>query len=150
MRPEHASIFNALNDSEAAILTIYGEARGELFIGKQAVAQVIANRADRWHKTVKAVCFDKNQFSCLISSDPNYGKLFTIARDFKTALAQNRLLRECAAAWEGDRSEAARKMDGATFYRVPGTVNAWFDGQVEKGKLVRTCQLGNHEFFREV
>ncbi len=57
MRPEHASIFNALNDSEAAILTIYGEARGELFIGKQAVAQVIANRADRWHKTVKAVCF---------------------------------------------------------------------------------------------
>jgi hypothetical protein len=157
MKPEDAPVFNALNDSEAAVLTIYGEARGEIFAGKQAVAQVIANRAAKHKQNIKEVVYAPNQFSCLISTDPNYPKLRALAGDFKTVglddlfnnVTDGKVLQECVAAWKGDRSEVAGRINGATFYEVHGTKNEWFDKMKDKGKLVYTASFGSHDFYKE-
>lgn len=149
MLQEDKPTFEALDNSEAAILTTYGEARGESYEGKQAVCCVIVNRAYKWRQDIKQVCFAKNQFSCFLSSDPNYQKLLAVANNFTRALVTDEALLECAQAWYGNRSEVSRKLDGATFYRVKGTKNKWYDRQVEAGKLVLVCQIEAHEFHKE-
>jgi hypothetical protein len=149
MRPDDKAVFYALDDSSAAILTIYGEARGESLTGRQMVAQVIANRAARQGKSIKDVVYAPNQFSCYLSTDPNYMKLVEIARAFNGSLLRSSSLVRCADAWKGDRREIAKRLDGATFYRVVGTKNAWFDKAVKTGKLVKVCQEGHHEVYRE-
>ncbi|MDD5722699.1 MAG: cell wall hydrolase [Syntrophales bacterium] len=148
MKPEHRPIFHALDDSEAAVLTIYGEARGEPFEGMQAVGCVIANRAERWRKTIKQVVFAPNQFSCYLSSDPNYTRLLLIAEEMATGTYRGSL-QQSFKAWKDDSREVGRKIDYATFYRVPGTKNPWFDKQVAIGKLIKTAEIGHHEFFKE-
>lgn len=149
MKPEDIPLFYALDDTQAGILTVYGEARGESLEGKQAVCCVIANRAEKWNKSIKDICFAKNQFSCYISSDPNYQKLLSIAEHFEQALALDKALAECAKAWHDDCKDIEAKIDGATFYKVTGTRNGWFDRQIDTGKLIRTAGVGHHEFFKE-
>jgi N-acetylmuramoyl-L-alanine amidase len=59
---------------ETMKLTIYGEARGQLFDGQLAVGFVIANRARRggwWGNTIIAVCLKPLQFSCWNKTDRN-------------------------------------------------------------------------------
>ncbi|MFP4121328.1 SBBP repeat-containing protein [Coleofasciculus sp.] len=75
----------ALEDQEIDTLarTIWGEARGESDLGKQAVGWVIRNRASRspqygWSSKISEVCKQPKQFSCWNDSDPNYQKLLTI------------------------------------------------------------------------
>ncbi|WP_109315000.1 cell wall hydrolase [Pseudovibrio ascidiaceicola] len=55
--------------------TIYGEARGEPYSGKVAVANVIMNRVRsyRYPSTVEGVCLQPWQFSCWNANDPNSG-----------------------------------------------------------------------------
>lgn len=58
--------------------TIWGEARGEPFEGKVAVAWVILNRADKggwWGSTITEVCKKPSQFSCWNANDPNSARL---------------------------------------------------------------------------
>lgn len=68
-----------LTDSEALILTCYGEARGESPDGQIAVMQVIMNRSKLRRQTIKEVCFAKLQFSCWNANDPNYPILCELA-----------------------------------------------------------------------
>jgi len=68
------------DDLVVAARTVWGEARGEAFGGKVAVACVIANRALRpgrtwWGDTVTEVCRAKWQFSCWNEDDPNRPKM---------------------------------------------------------------------------
>jgi hypothetical protein len=149
MKAEDKPIFDKLDDTEAAVITIFGEARGESFLGKQMVAQVIANRAFHWDMKVKDVCFQKNQFSCFISSDPNYVKLLEIAKDFEESLEKSQILTWCLKAWKVNRIEVAKSLKGSTFYRVIGYHEPWFQGQIDTKRLVKTVQEGHHEFFRE-
>ena len=152
MKPSDLSIFYALNDTEAAILTIYGEARGEPFEGKQAVGVVIENRAVKHNQTVKAVCYAPSQFSCYLSADPNYPKLLSIAKNFQFALnglGGQPMLQECSRAWTESCPDVDKLLDGATFYEVQGTVNAWFDNMKASGKLVKTASIGHHDFYKE-
>ena len=68
--------------------TIYGEARGESFEGKIAVAHVILNRARRgkankalgkfWGNDVESVCLAPWQFSCWNENDPNLEKMLAL------------------------------------------------------------------------
>jgi putative chitinase len=60
-------------DRTTLIRTIWGEARGETFEGKKAIAHVIVNRARKkqWPNTIHAVCLQPWQFSCWNKSDPN-------------------------------------------------------------------------------
>jgi spore germination cell wall hydrolase CwlJ-like protein len=149
MKPEHIEMFMALNNDEAAVLTIDGEAEGESAEGRQAVACVIENRADKWKKTIKEVCYQKNGFSCFISTQKVYPKMVEIAKDFPLALGVRRALQACAEAWRGDRSAVAAKLQGATFYRVVGTTNSWYDKEVTERRLILVCQIGHHEFHKE-
>ena len=150
MKPEDTAIFNKLNDSEAAILTIWGEARGESFLGKQMVAQIIANRAVAWDKTVKEICYQRNQFSCYISTDPNYTKLLEIAKDFEGAIKVIVSLSWCKKAWELNRNEVAKQLQGAEYYRVHGTNEAWFTTQVKTGRFKKVAEERHHEFFKDI
>lgn len=72
----------AAADDERLILarTIYGEARGESQIGKEAVAEVIMNRvaSKRYPDTVKEVCLQPWQFSCWNPNDPNRTKIIAL------------------------------------------------------------------------
>ena len=149
MKPEDEPTFSALDDTEAAILTIYGEARGEPFDGKCGVAVVIANRAEKWGKRVKDICLQKNQFSCYLSNDPNYPKLLKIAQDFSHELLVNSALDECSQAWRYRTPQILEKLGDSTFYRVHGTVNGWFDMAVATGKLVYVTSIEKHDFYRE-
>lgn len=60
-------------DLETLARTLYGEARGETWAGRRAVAHVILNRVQdtRWPDTVAEVCRQKWQFSCWNENDPN-------------------------------------------------------------------------------
>lgn len=74
--------------------TIYGEARGESWTGKLAVAWTIRNRADRpnwWGKTITEVCLKPWQYSCWLHDDPNSAIL-------RAVTLEDAKFRECLAA----------------------------------------------------
>lgn len=52
-----------LTDDDLIAAVIMGEARGERFIGKVAVAATVLNRADGWEQTVEQVVTDPGQFA---------------------------------------------------------------------------------------
>ncbi|MDR3492210.1 MAG: cell wall hydrolase [Gammaproteobacteria bacterium] len=57
-------------------LTVYGEARGENTISRQAIAWIIQNRVDRSHdNSYQKVVLKRTQFSCWMNGDKNYEKL---------------------------------------------------------------------------
>lgn len=92
-------IIENLSDKEVMALTIFGEARGEPIEGQIAVACVIRNR---FHdlpgkfKSLKDVCFQKNQFSCWNESDVNYPMLLEMATKFVTgATPTDPSIRQC-------------------------------------------------------
>lgn len=69
---------------EVLAKTIYGEARGESFNGKVAVAYTIINRASSpgwWGKTIVEVCLKPYQFSCWLPDDPNSKLLSEVTID---------------------------------------------------------------------
>lgn len=70
-------------DIETLARTIYGEARGEPFIGQVAVAWVVKNRVGRkgWGNTIADVCLKPLQFSCWNMNDPNRAKILAADLD---------------------------------------------------------------------
>jgi N-acetylmuramoyl-L-alanine amidase len=65
-------------DLDTMTRTVWGEARGESYEGKKAVAHVILNRFARKYRrrmTLTTVCTDPRQFSCWNADDPNLAKL---------------------------------------------------------------------------
>ncbi len=148
MNPKDKPIFDALADDEAAILTIYGEARNQSLEGKQAIGVVIRNRA-KGGKSIRDIVYAPNQFSCYLSADPNYPKLLEVAANFHEALSLNQALGECATAWHDPSADMDEMLDGATFYEVHGTKNAWFDKEKAEGRLALTASIGAHDFYKE-
>lgn len=61
--------------------TLYGEAAGEKAKGKEAVAEVVVNRArsSRYPNAVADVCLQPWQFSCWNSIDPNRAKIISLS-----------------------------------------------------------------------
>ena len=76
------------NDAEILARTLYGEARGELYGGKVAVANVILhrvttdiygdNKPDWWGEGIIGVCQKPGQFSCWNPNDPNRDKIMAV------------------------------------------------------------------------
>lgn len=150
MRKEDKPIFNSLSNLEALALTIYGEARGESWEGMLGVGFVIVNRSRLWKQSIKEVCYAKNQFSCYLSSDWNYEILYNIAKDLNANLTNNKHLQLCLQCAEMvSLAPNETNVDNATFYRVKGNKNKWFDGQIKNGKLIKVCEIGHHEFYKE-
>ena len=71
-------------DLEIGWRTVYGEARGEPWEGKVAVAWVLRNRLERtdggWRRdtSLAGLCRGPYQFSCRVANDPNQDKLLAV------------------------------------------------------------------------
>lgn len=136
----------ALNDDDldAAVRTVYGEARNQPFEGQVAVAFVIRNRAtwdppSWWGHRVAAVCRHPFQFSCHNVGDPN-GAVIAALSDTSllyTAL-MNGVVKPVMAGVILDPT------DGATHYKVRGTQAEW-DKAI--AGIAPIC-IGVHDFYR--
>lgn len=138
---------HAASQKDIGILarTIWGEARGEDTIGKQAVANVVLNRAAEAYNhphfgdgTLAGACQAPWQFSCMNDTDPNKTKLLAVT-------AEDPVFAECQQI----ASDAANGLledntGGATYYKVIGTYAPWAEGK-------SPCFVhGHHEFYRNI
>ncbi len=124
---------------EMTLLTmcVYGEARGEPFEGKLAVAKVVMNRVAEggWYGgSIKDVVLKPYQFSCFNTWDPNFAKLF---------YPNKRAWKQCfKAAWNAYSEMMGDPTDGATHYCVTRINPPWVRAMEE------TNRIGNHKFFK--
>lgn len=97
-----------LGDIEICARTVYGEARGEAFAGKVAVARVMVNRwkskLPAWSKddTLASACLRHLQFSGWTESDPNYTAQYGAAFSDRGFLECWRAVLEALLMREGD------------------------------------------------
>jgi len=126
--------------------TLYGEARGETVRGKEAVASVIVNRANRaqvrggywWGNTIEAVCRKPWQFSCWNENDPNRDKILSVQpghRVFDTCI---RIARRAVSGCLQDSTK------GATHYHTKTVTPPW-----SRGKPV-CAEIGRHQFYNTI
>lgn len=120
-------------------LTIYGEAAGESFEGKQAVASVIWNRAQGVHERLEGVCRAEKQFSCW-----NNGRVPHVKQDIPSQQAWYECVRLAEAMAHSDRLRVQfRPSTPATHYHN-GSVNPkWAK------KMKRVNHIGRHYFYQD-
>lgn len=134
-------------DLEIMARTLYGEARGEPWRGKIAVAWVIRNRAetdlgrdnrpDWWGEGVAGVCLKPWQFSCWNTADPMRPKI-EAAGSLKLADC----LRACFAVLTDEEPDPT---EGATHYFADYIPEPhWAKGRTP------TTVIGRHRFYRIV
>lgn len=127
------------HDLDIAARTVWGEARGESWSGKLAVAWVLKNRAEdsrkRYGQGLAGVCQKPWQFSCWNENDPNRAKLLSIG-------GTNVVFQECMAAalWAivGTEPDPSK---GAMHYQVIGTNAPWSHGKTP------IVTIGHHQFY---
>ena len=131
---------------ETLARTLYGEARGELVRGKEAVAAVVMNRVRRamerggywWGSTVIEVCTRPWQFSCWNETDPNRARIEAVGRDNRNFQSCLRIARRALAGTLKDPT------GGATHYHVKGLEPPW--ARDRKPSAV----IGGHKFYNDV
>ena len=125
-------------DIETLARTVYGEARGESYRGKQAVAWVVLNRA-AGKKKLADVCRAKWQFSCWNPDDPNRVKMG------KVTLADS-TFRDCmlAALSVVQGLAGPDPTEGSKHYHTPAVAPFWGRGKEP------VCRIGNHLFFNDI
>ena len=116
-------------------MTIYGEAAGESYAGKYAVAEVIFNRAHGQPAKLKSVCLSRKQFSCWRN------------RRFTQQLPDLRKPLD-RIAWTDCVALAGRLSDGsfrpdtkATHYHRFDISPKWNQG------MTMVASVGQHEFY---
>lgn len=128
-------------DEDTATRTVWGEARGELYIGKCAVAWVIKNRSDKggwWGHTPQEVCQHPYQFSCWNLNDPNREKLINLSVEDPEYQACKQAVVQVFTNALSDITE------GATHYAVATLNPSWAE------KATKTVTIGNHTFYKDV
>lgn len=127
--------------------TIYGEARGELVRGQEAVAAVVINRVRRarerggrywWGSTISEVCLKAWQFSCWNENDPNREKIETVTADNRTFRACLRVARRAVNGTLKDPT------NGATHYHASTVQPAW------SRRRAPCAEIGRHQFYSDV
>lgn len=120
---------------DIATRTVYGEARGESYEGKVAVAWVIRNRLARpcwWGRDIKGVCTHPWQFSC-----------WTDHNAIICRRATQEQMTDCREAvrkvFDGEEPDPT---DGASHYHRHDTKASWDDGTIP------VKRIGNHVFLR--
>jgi spore germination cell wall hydrolase CwlJ-like protein len=126
-----------ISEDALAIVTIWQEARGEIFAGKVAVGEVIRNRAAKNFQsdgTIAGTCLRSLAFSGWNASDRS--RVEAVKLDDQDSVGA-----ECVAAWA--RSNGSNLTDGALSYFNPSIVlPEW------AGSMTKTCTIGNHEFYK--
>jgi N-acetylmuramoyl-L-alanine amidase len=134
--------------------TVFGEARGESYDGKVAVAWTIRNRAEKrspagspmwWGGTYRDVCLKPQQYSCWNKGDPN---LRALLDEFHPNRPQTRVGLECLhavmAVLLGHEKDPTC---GATHYhtieRPPGA-EVW---PPKWAKGLTPLSIGRHKFY---
>ena len=123
------------------VSTIYGEAEGESYVGKCAVAEVIVNRANdpakRWSEDVAEVCLQPHQFEC-------WSKVVR-RRAIEKATLGSSVLRDCYAAVLEIGLKPAR-VPGANHFL---TTALWLGGRRPRwSKSMKVVKhIGGHVFL---
>jgi hypothetical protein len=138
-----------MTDRDYAALTIMGEAEGEPFTGRVAVACTLRNRllAGRWGTTYTAVCTARKQFSCWNVNTPSRARLLAYAEKVAAKKPIPAVLRECYAIADVFLAEDTIRLVGnATHYYAPAAmvpknrVPTWAVGEP-------LARIGGHLFF---
>lgn len=143
------SVVKIANLAEVEIMarTIWGEARGEPWLGQVAVGHVICNRVladinkdnkpDWWGEGIAGVCLKPYQFSCWNPDDPNLAKLDAVKLDNIT------FRRAWAAAMLALGDPTNDPTAGATHYHDKRMKQPpkWAWG------LMPTIEIGKHRFY---
>ena len=133
-----------MSDRDSIALTIYGEARGEGFRGRLAVACVLRNRlkAQRWGLSYFSVCHYPKQFSCWNVTDPNRAKLLAL----EGQPATDPILLECYTLADVLLNESTIKTlsDATHYYADSIAPPKW----AATGDLV--ASINHHKFFEGV
>jgi N-acetylmuramoyl-L-alanine amidase len=123
-----------------AVMTIWGEARGESYEGKVAVGEVIRNRVKRKYNgdgSIPGTVLRKFQFSCWNTEDPN--RILMSKLDDSTDL-----VKECINAWKD--SESTNLTKGAVLYcnlKVVSFIPSW-------AMPNKQCAVvGSHTFYND-
>lgn len=140
-----------LEDLLIAARTVFGEARGEPYEGKKAVAHVLLNRLragdSQGAPTLAAVCLRPLQFSCWNRGDPNLSMLLAAGFDDSALRDSFRALLE--AFDETDPTKGATHYLTAAAYErmqkspAPDAKN-WAKG------VGPAAVIGGHLFFNNI
>lgn len=131
-----------LADMDILARTVMGEARGESYEGKWAVARTIVNRwrlRNRWFSAplIAEVCQKPNQFSCWNKNDPNRVVILNATYD-KPAL--------CNAM-----KAAAMAINHSVYLWLTDDVTHYFADYIETPKWAigkkPAGQIGRHIFY---
>lgn len=145
-------------DIEIGARTVYGEARGETFAGRVAVAHVIMTRVladlhgdlkpDWWGEGIEGVCLKAWQFSCWNANDPNRQLIEKVTLDNPLYLECYGIMAMVAARCVGRwvPVELQDNTEGATHYKVDSL--PW---PKDWGPLKAPCAaIGRHWFFNDL
>lgn len=139
---------NLKDPVEVMARTLWGEARGEPTVGKEAVASVILNRVRKaeanggkywWGGNIIEVCRSPYQFSCWNENDPNYQKLVKVSAENDNDF----VLCFFVASWACS-DQLSDQTYGSTHYHTTRVNPRWARG------LEPVVQIGNHLFYNNV
>ncbi len=135
---EYATPRPSAEDVDILARTIWGEARGEPYDGKVAVANVVMNRVrdPRWPDTVAEVCQQRLQFSAWNRSDPNRLRMLAVTPADPIFATCIRIAEKAVA---GDLPDLT---NGANHYEALETDPAW------ASRMFKVADIGRHEFWR--
>ena len=137
------------NDLDCMALCVWREARGEGELGMQAVAWVIANRANAWYPhfpdPIHMVVYGKNQFTSMsVSSDPEFN-LQPASDDPQYAFCQ----KICEPIVQGSASSDVT--NGALYYCNPAeATSGWFAKHIVSDTVnhPQVAAIGKQLFYK--
>lgn len=138
-----------ISDEGLAVATIWQEARGEPFLGKLAVAQVIKNRTLRKYNsdgTVPGTVLAPYQFSGWNTKDPN--RPVSGLLDIEDAV-----VRSCQEAWRLASYPSQKFMSlGHKFPAVlfHARTMSEYPEWTKSERVVKVAEIGNHIFYDDL
>lgn len=142
MKPELDHLYSSFFSIMLLSMLIWGEARGEDIIGKQAVAWVVRNRTyatRNYGKGWDGVMLRKKQFSCFNEADTNREKIEEIWFTMRTWKQFRICFMVAIEVYLGFGDDPTM---GATHYFVKGLQPSWVRN------MVQTAIIGNHIFWK--
>lgn len=140
--PDSGEVPSLWADLLTLTATIYGEAEGESYLGKRAVASVIVNRSrdPRWPDSIGGVCLQPRQFSCWNGDSPRLAVMRNPKRYGREEIWTACFNAASAALWGNDDVSK-----GANHYLAKGSLHA-LPSWADESKVV--AKIGAHTFYR--